>query len=326
VVCAGINAITYSTTPVTNATGYEWTVPSGATILSGAGTTNITVNYGISAVSGSVTVAGSSTCGNGLPSLLPVTVNPLPAAAEDITGMASVCAGSTGVVYSVPAIAGAASYAWILPAGAAITYGALTNQITVAFGPVSGSDVFKVKGVNTCGTGPVSADFNITISAIPSAPVVTVSGTLLTSSAPAGNQWYYNGNQIAGATGTTYVVTNNTGNYWCIVNLNGCQSEISNKIWIDMVGSDEIPVVESFSVSPVPNDGHFTASIMNPEANNYAINVYDLVGGLVYELPEVKTAGGKINVEINLLPTSRGIYYVVFMNGQTKVVRRIFVN
>jgi len=37
-VCAGTNGVVYSVDPVSNATNYSWTVPFGATIVSGAGT------------------------------------------------------------------------------------------------------------------------------------------------------------------------------------------------------------------------------------------------------------------------------------------------
>ncbi len=117
-VCAGQNLVTYSTTSILNASSYEWTVPQGATIASGNGTLSIAVNYGASAVSGNITVAGVNNCGPGTPSVLAVTVNPLPSAAGNITGLASVCQGAANVSYTVPVIQGATGYTWSLPPGA----------------------------------------------------------------------------------------------------------------------------------------------------------------------------------------------------------------
>jgi uncharacterized protein YjdB/beta-glucanase (GH16 family) len=57
----GENNKIYSITPVSGA-GYTWSVPSGATIVSGQGTSQITVNFGTSAVSGNINAAVTSGC------------------------------------------------------------------------------------------------------------------------------------------------------------------------------------------------------------------------------------------------------------------------
>ena len=48
----------------TNSVSLEWTVPAGATIISGQGTTSITVVYPNVAVSGQITAIGNNGCGN----------------------------------------------------------------------------------------------------------------------------------------------------------------------------------------------------------------------------------------------------------------------
>jgi hypothetical protein len=45
-----------------NATSILWTVPSGATLVSGQGTTSITVSYPATAVNGTVTATAQSNC------------------------------------------------------------------------------------------------------------------------------------------------------------------------------------------------------------------------------------------------------------------------
>jgi len=59
--CANDTA-TYSTT-VSGATSYSWSVPTGASITSGQGTSSITVNWG--ATQGNVCVSASNVCGTG---------------------------------------------------------------------------------------------------------------------------------------------------------------------------------------------------------------------------------------------------------------------
>jgi len=51
----------YTVTAVPTATSYEWTVPSDATIVSGQGTTSITVDFGI--IDANITVRASNVCG-----------------------------------------------------------------------------------------------------------------------------------------------------------------------------------------------------------------------------------------------------------------------
>jgi hypothetical protein len=62
----------YSITPVSGATSYQWTVPAGATINSGQGTTSISVTFPAS-VSGNVSVSSVNDCGVSYPRSLAVT-------------------------------------------------------------------------------------------------------------------------------------------------------------------------------------------------------------------------------------------------------------
>ena len=45
-IAANATGVAYSITAVTGATGYTWTVPAGAIIISGQGTTGIIVDFG----------------------------------------------------------------------------------------------------------------------------------------------------------------------------------------------------------------------------------------------------------------------------------------
>lgn len=67
-VSKGQSNVLYSVEPIVNATGYVWTLPSGATIVSGNNTNIITVNFSASAVTGIFSVYGTNSLGNGNPS------------------------------------------------------------------------------------------------------------------------------------------------------------------------------------------------------------------------------------------------------------------
>ncbi len=64
-VCVGTQGVVYSVAPVSNASGYQWVVPSGATIVSGVGTNAITVNFANTPFTGSISVSGTNFCGSG---------------------------------------------------------------------------------------------------------------------------------------------------------------------------------------------------------------------------------------------------------------------
>ena len=323
-VCGGAMGVPYSVAPITGATAYVWTLPAGATIASGSGTNSITVDFAASASSGNITVAGNNLCGNGQPSPpFAVTVTPLPAAAGTITGMAAVCQGVSGVVYTVDPIANATGYVWTVPAGATIVAGNNTNSITVDFSLTASSGSITVYGTNSCGNGTVSPAFNVTVNPIPPAPVITLMGTLLMSDAPAGNQWYFNGGPIPGATQQTYEPTQ-TGTYWAVVTLNGCSSDSSNNIYVVITGTGENSMGSAFTVHPNPNDGQFTVHLEGMKSGIYTIEVINNLGVTLWKSGNQEIAGNR-DLSIDIRPVPAGVYTVVLRNQSTLEVRRILV-
>lgn len=169
-VCQGSTNVVYSIDEIPFAIGYEWTVPSGATIISGSNTNTITVDYGVYALSGNVTVAGTNACGTGNTSTIPVTVDPLPLATGAITGDATICAGEQGVVYQVNPVANATGYEWIVPAGAVIASGYNTNSIIVDYSLAAVNGTIRCRATNSCGIGAWSPALTITITNLPGIP------------------------------------------------------------------------------------------------------------------------------------------------------------
>lgn len=77
-VCQTQTGVNYSVSAITNATGYVWTLPTGATISSGINTNAITVDYSAAAVDGNITVQGTNDSGSGIVSAnFAVTVTPV---------------------------------------------------------------------------------------------------------------------------------------------------------------------------------------------------------------------------------------------------------
>jgi hypothetical protein len=317
----------YYVAPIPDASSYVWTLPAGFTITSGAGTNSITVSFAPDASSGDVTVYGNNLCGNGTVSPpFPVTITPLPADAGPITGQAAVCSGESGVNYFVDPIAGASGYVWTLPAGATIVGGANTNSITVDFSPGAVSGVITVYGTNTCGNGVVSPDFNVTVNPIPPTPVITLNGYILTSDAPLGNQWYFNGSPIIGATDQTYDATlSGTGTYWTVVTLNGCSSDTSNNIYVLVVGTGDPSSPVSVVIYPNPSEGTFTVMIASPKHESCDLRIYSNLGALVFEKQDLEV--NKIAREvIDIRPAPNGVYTIVLTNKESTWIRKLIIN
>lgn len=108
-ICAG-GAGTYTIPGLANATGYSWTVPAGATVLSGQDSTVLQVSWP-AAPGGNVCVVASNGCGVGPDDCFPVSVLTVPVAAAGAD--TAICA--TSITLGASASVGAGM--WALGAG-----------------------------------------------------------------------------------------------------------------------------------------------------------------------------------------------------------------
>ncbi len=158
---------TYTAAAVSGATSYTWALPSGWT---GTSTTNsIAVTTGTTG--GQLTVKAVSNCGQSAATTIAIAIiSAAPAQPAAISGNTSVCDGSAQT-YSVAAVAGAASYTWLLPPGWTGT--STTNSIAVTAGAAGNISVAAVSG---CGTS-AARTLSVSGGARPAAPAtITVSG------------------------------------------------------------------------------------------------------------------------------------------------------
>jgi len=321
--CAGSGNYGYSTEA--GMTNYTWTVTAGGTIVSGTGTNLIQVQWNtMGAQTVSVNYSNANGCQAAAPTTINITVDAVPSPAGAITGTNSLCAGTQGVIYSVAPIAGAGAYVWSVPAGATIVSGFSTNTITVDFSAVAVSGAITVSGNNLCGNGTPSS-LDVTVNGIPPKPLITLTNITLHSNAPNGNQWYWDGTAVPGATGATYLVPiNNPGWYWTVVTLNGCPSDSSNRIYVLTEGVNENNML-SFNISPVPNDGRFTVTIAGQGTMVLDLKVYNTPGVLVFEKKEIRISG-TAEIPVNLGNVANGVYSVVLHAEGSTIVRKVLVN
>ena len=119
--------------------------------------------------------------------------------AGPVTGTASLCAGTNGIAYSVPAVTNATGYAWSLPSGFSVTSGNNTSSIMVNVSAAAASGSISVTPSNTCGSGSASAAFPVTVNPVP-VPTLTGPATV-----------------CIGATGNVYLTESGKVNYlWSI--------------------------------------------------------------------------------------------------------------
>ena len=100
-----------------------------------------------------------------------------PGKAGTITGPTDVCQGSTGKVYTVPAITGVSSYVWTYmgtgatPSGSPSTFITTNPSITLDFSATATTGFLNVKGSNNDGYGWVSPNFAIQVNSPPPNPI-----------------------------------------------------------------------------------------------------------------------------------------------------------
>lgn len=113
-VCPGAS-IQYTVPVDPNATGYTWTLPACATIISGQGTNTLTVVFDAACAGGDICVTADNDCGASAPGCLPVVVDPL-AVDPTLSGPDPVCINEVAT-YMASVITGGTDYAWTVSGG-----------------------------------------------------------------------------------------------------------------------------------------------------------------------------------------------------------------
>ena len=163
--CENNDNTNYSTTGATYATEYVWMIsPADAGVITGNGM-DAEVNWANDYFGDvEISVYGTNDCGDGDESTaFDVTVEPLPEAADDITGSETGCQGYTEI-YSVPAITYADDYVWTMDPPEAGTTTENGAECTVIWSDTyEGIATMKVCGTNDCGDGAWSAEFEVMV-------------------------------------------------------------------------------------------------------------------------------------------------------------------
>ncbi len=226
---------TYSISAVPNATNYVWGISGGGGVIaSGQGTTSVTIDWGSTPGTYTVSVLAENDCGQSLPSTVEVTLNPpAPVMTANIQGDTSVCPGLHA--YNIASIPNATGYTWTVSTGGNIVSGQGTNLLTVNW-LTSGNQTISVVATNACGNSS-PATLNVNVKPAPTVPSASVqdaticegSSTVLTGANSLGGTVSYNfydaptGGNLVGVSPLTVSPINTTTYYLESVNEFGCR-------------------------------------------------------------------------------------------------------
>lgn len=261
--------------------------PAGGT-YSGPGVSNNTFNPATAGV-GSHTLSYTLTNGN-CSTTVNTTVVVTAAPQASMTALPNLCSNAGTQLLVGQPLGGNFS-------GAGVNFGVF-NPSTAGPGTHTLSYTVVLNGCSSV------AQSQVTVAEAPQQPAITVQGTSLLSSATSGNQWFRNGQAIAGATDPLYTPTQ-TGNYQVQASQNGCASALS-------------AVFEVLNVSTFQTQMALVRVYPNP-ANNQVVVEWDasrhqpshwvLINALGQEVARLQAdASGQQTWKLPLLPV--GMYSI----------------
>ena len=151
----------YIVPAINNASSYVWDYTGAGETITGNGN-SVIVHFDSLATSGDIVVYGHNICGNGIPATFPVIISQVLNAPLAIIGSDTICAGDTGIVFSIARVANAASYLWSYD-GTGATITGTDTSIRIGFLSSATSGNLSVVAQDSCGNSPVSPLHSITI-------------------------------------------------------------------------------------------------------------------------------------------------------------------
>lgn len=230
-ICGTPSGIPYSISAVAGATSYSWTAPPGATITSGQGSTNITIDYPMGSASGDVTVTASAGSCSAAPRTLAVTVGPSSVAAPT-------SGGNQTVTHCPPAPVPTLTATATVPSGHSVVWYNAATGGTVVSSPTwntVGTVIYYAAAIHTssgCESG-TRTPVTLTINAAPPATVTASGATTfceggsVTLTANSGSAY----NWSNGATSQSIVV-NSSGTYSVVVTQSGGCTATSSPVTV----------------------------------------------------------------------------------------------
>jgi hypothetical protein len=163
-----------------------------------------------------------------------------------------------------------------------------------------------------------SAVGQVVVKTLPPTPTITQSGSLLSSSSPIGNQWYWNNNYIPGANGQHFTCSI-SGSYTVVVTINGCPSAPSEPVIVN-VGIEEFNNKNGFDLFPNPVENKLTIKINSTDFFNSKFTVYDIHGQILLDQTLKQN-----NTQISISQLPNGIYLARLQLSNGSMAQKKFV-
>ena len=328
---------------VSNATSYTWSATGGLNIISGQGSTSITVSAPPGFTTGMVKVYASN------------CINPSGTRSKAINGLPvkpiwkgnNVTLGACGgqqLEYEIEKVSGATSYFWSGPSGAilsdglgnignAITISGLNSKgiygvsVTFPSGFISGD--ISVYATNGCGNSVIAA---LHVLSVPSQPVLLTGNlsvcksqtnlayTLVNVPGVTSYSWsIIGGATITGSSSTNPIKVNypsalsNLANIMVSAN-NACGSSTPYSFNVNVnlacrtIGNSNDQIITEFDAYPNPVIDNVTINTNGIIVKEEDIKIYDIIGNsLPVQVVNITAYNG---IEINLSGFTKGIYMV----------------
>ncbi len=179
---------------------------------------------------------------------------------------------------------------------------------------VQGENTVRIQAsVANCGT-TIELDTSVKIVKADLAPEISIEGNRLISNYADGNQWYFNGEPIEGATGAELVVSE-SGTYTLEITQSGCSAQAS----AEYVVTDTDDLIESgIALYPVPANNQLTILVnFENRTRGATLTIYNATGELM--LSKDVSNGEHV---INVANWVSGVYLVKISNEQGSHTKR----
>ena len=228
-----------------------------------------------------------------------------------ITPDTAICIGdSIGISASATGGTGAYNYNW---------NNSLPSTSTHLVSPTLATNyVVIITDSNSCSS---SDSVLISVNPLPSTPIITQNGNILSTGVATTYQWFLNGSPIAGATGQSHTATV-SGLYSVeITNSNAC-SAISSSLNVTLTNIFETTNNIEAIIYPNPNNGVFTLEINVAETQDIEIKIINVIGQEIF-FDKLTQVNGSYKTEINQLNSSSGIYFLQIKTDKQLITRKI---
>lgn len=324
-----VTSVTYSFSPVANATQYTWTYPTGAT---GPATTTLpsaSVTFASNFVNGHILISAKNQCGTSVAKSVYVS-SAKPSTPGVISGQNTGLCSGVNTSYSISAVANATSYNWSVPAGVTLNSGQGTTSINVTFPAIFNRDTIKVNASNSCAT---SAYRTFVVSGKPKQPS-SITGAV--SVCANQTQVPYSTSSVLGATsylwtlpsGATISSGQNTnsihvnfassaGNV-AVKAKNACGTSAAYNLAVAMpcrIGESD---ASEITVSPNPFSEE-TNILLSGWEKGAKVEVYDITGKVLISR-EVESSETELTIGVGFDP---GIYLIRVADTESQKVIRI---